>query len=170
MKMLNILDHKLLLSRWSKSKSVLTMVKKRPEAPTACLYAGNWFRHVGGLAHLDPEPEKTQFWAKVFTFDQSLWFKGVWNNQKWSNFETKTLAHVQTRETKTVQLPPIFAHRNRRNYRDSNLFSQFDNRWDHEKKRRINPKLTLRYNYESPEILVSWPLESKDSNFEHMRP
>ena len=71
MKMLNILDHKLLLSRWSKSKSVLTMVKKRPEAPTACLYAGNWFRHVGGLAHLDPEPEKTQFWAKVFTFGQT---------------------------------------------------------------------------------------------------
>ena len=29
------------------------MVKKRPEAPTACVYAGNWFRHaVGtGLAH-----------------------------------------------------------------------------------------------------------------------
>ena len=54
-----------------------------------------------------------------------------------------------------VQLPPIFAHRNRRNYRDSNQFSEFDNRWDHDKKKRIDPKLTLRYNYESPEIIVS---------------
>ena len=52
-------------------------------------------------------------------------------------------------------LPPIFTHRNRRNYRNSNLFSQFDNRWDHEKRKKIVTELTHRHKYESPEMLVS---------------
>ena len=55
----------------------------------------------------------------------------------------------------TTSLPPIFTHRNRRNYRNSNLFSQFDNRWDHEKRKKIVTELTHRHKYESPEMLVS---------------
>merc|ERR1712002_224054 len=76
----------------------------------------------------------------------------------------KWFEHIQSQEClvfpdKNVSndksvLPPIFSHRNRRNYRNSNLFSQFDNRWDHEKRKKIVTELTHRHNYESPEMLV----------------
>ena len=114
---------------WSHTISLnLKMVKKRPEAPHACVLAGNWFRHVAAASG------------------------------------PVVLAHSKSSDEK-VQLPPIFAHRNRRNYRESNQFSQFDNRWDHEKKKRINPELTLRHNYESPEIIVSsLPSSGKKQN------
>ena len=55
----------------------------------------------------------------------------------------------------SIQEPPRFQMRNRRNFQNSNLFSEFDNRWDHDKKKKIINTITHRYNYESPEMLVS---------------
>ena len=73
------------------------------------------------------------------------WFEHLGNESDCGKEETYT----------TGTLPPIFTHRNRRNYRNSNLFSQFDNRWDHEKRKKIVTELTHRHKYESPEMLVS---------------
>jgi hypothetical protein len=53
-----------------------------------------------------------------------------------------------------IQEPPRFQLRNRRNFQNSNLFSEFDNRWDHDKKKKIINEITHRYNYESPEMLT----------------
>ena len=75
-----------------------------------------------------------------------------------------------------VQLPPIFNYRNRLNYKyergvlnstkmchllhqtpavKTDLFSDFDNRYDHQKTKRFVHELSHRYNYESPQMMVS---------------
>ena len=78
-------------------------------------------------------------------------------------------------ETSEIQLPPIFNYRNRLNYKyergvlnstkmchllhqtpavKTDLFSDFDNRYDHEKTKRFVHELSHRYNYESPQMMV----------------
>ena len=100
-------------------------MKGKPRAPQACDHAGNWFEH------------------RRVGNDTALVPVGNTDAQKKATNQDTTL------------LPPIFTHRNRRNYRNSNLFSQFDNRWDHEKRKKIVTELTHRHKYESPEMLVS---------------
>ena len=106
-------------------------MKGKPRAPQACNQAGNWFEH-----------------RRVGNDSNALVAVGNTDAQKKDTNQDKT------------SLPPIFTHRNRRNYRNSNLFSQFDNRWDHEKRKKIVTELTHRHKYESPEMLVSTSLDS----------
>ena len=101
-------------------------MKGKPRAPQACNQAGNWFEH-----------------------------RRVGNDPTVPTRVGDTDAQKKVTNQDTTSLPPIFTHRNRRNYRNSNLFSQFDNRWDHEKRKKIVTELTHRHKYESPEMLVS---------------
>merc|ERR1712137_1374049 len=77
------------------------------------------------------------------------------------------LERLRSKETKMkikqkknkLKLPPIFQFRSRKNYRVErwegiHLFSEFDNRLDHEKTKRIRAELSHRHTYESPELLT----------------